>query len=309
MTTQSNEFQTLLKNKDHLNAIRYIRAHKLREPEKVLHHGFLLLGNDLSKHSKNTTICSEYERLGVLEDICLAALDSQNHAVAERALGCIKSYAGKESVRYRRLLGLCLESSDDLEGALAVYNFLLKDNPSNVYALKRKYCILKASVGGSGGSSDDDLQRELEAREALNEYLERCGADSGAWAEMASSCVDMGDYAGAAYCYEEIVLSHPMNSEAHCTLAELYLTSGGKDELKLARKHMAQCLELDPTNLRATYGLISAAETYIEKCRDKENIGEDEIAIAEELIKYGVNKLSNHYKGTAMAEVVDIVLK
>jgi len=296
-----DDLSSLIERSNHLGVLQLIRKQKLREPELVLKHGTLLLGKDVSFSKTAGTFRStidESQRLGALEQVCISALDVQNHSLAEEALAQIKHSVGKESVRYRRLLGLCLESSNDIDGAVAVYNFLLRENPSNVYALKRKYCILKSQIG-----------KEEETREALNNYLEKNGSDVSAWAEMSKFCAENGDYAGAAYCYEEVVLANPLDAEAHCTLGEWYATTGGRENLKLARKHMAQSLELDPKNLRAMYGLVSVSETYLEIVGRKKNHESDDLEVAKELVKYGVKNLSKSYEGSFMKSLVETATK
>jgi len=105
---------------------------------------------------------------------------------------------------------------------------MLSDNASNVYALKRKYVILRLQF------------KDLEARKCLNDYLEQNGSDATAWVEMAKSCMEQGDCKRAAYCYEEVILFSPMDANVHCSLRELYVTIGKeKDNYVLARKHFA----------------------------------------------------------------------
>ena len=53
-------------------------------------------------------------------------------------------------------------------------------------------------------------------------------AQSG-WMEVTKICADIGDYSGAAYSAEEIILSSPLNAEAHCALGEWNTTVGGSD--------------------------------------------------------------------------------
>lgn len=239
--------------------------------------------------------------------------------LANQMLGKISLTVEKSSTRFRRLLALCLEAEESWDDALAIYQDLSAKNPSNVYALKRIYCILKAQVG-----------KEVEARVALNDYLERNGSDASAWMELAAVCASLGDYEGAAQAMEEVVLVSPLDSEVHCTLAEYYVTSGN---YKAARKHFAQSLELNSKNLRAVYGLISAAEGYLESVEatagntggtdaegeytksHKKNgknkgrvVDEEDVELAKDLLKFGTDKLVKAYKGTAMSGLVTSVV-
>lgn len=311
MSGPETPLSTLIKNSDHHGILRHIRAHKLPNSSAlVVSHGEHLLKSK-SWHSSLT----EIERLASLEQIFVAALEEQNSELSKKALNEIHKEvvvtASKDingiSVRYRKLLALSLESDEDYDRATEIYSNFLAENPSNSFAQKRKYCILK-----SQGKSKD-------ARAALNTYLEDNGQDVGAWVEMANNCMEIGDFKGASYCYEEVVLTSPMDAKVHCILGELYSTMGGKENLKLARKHLAMSLELEPNNLRAVFALVCAAETYLQLVdeneatnsinkKKKSDFDEDDVEMAKDLYEYGVGKLSKIYKGTFMSSLLDLIL-
>lgn len=305
------DLPTLIARRDHLNVLRYIRAHKLREPSTVVTHGKLLLGiigdgGKVASAPSSPSGLGDAERLAALEQLCVASLDLGDVALAESCLdGMLRGgIVSKESGRYRKLLGMCLEASGDYDGAAAVYDALLKDNPSNGYAAKRKYCVLAARPG-----------MESDATEALNDYLSRHPGDVAAWNEMAENCLASSDFAGAAYCYEEVILGCPLDSSVHVKLGEAYCTAGGLDNARMARKHMAQAVQLDPNNLRAWYGLVAVAEGYLEEVerlpgKGRQREAEEEgVAVARELVKFGGEKLMNVYRGTEMMGIVERVLK
>jgi len=136
-------------------------------------------------------------------------------------------------------------------------------------------------------------------------------ADSAGWYEMAKFRMELADYKGAAYALEEVILACPLEASLHCELAEVYSTIGGLDNLMLARKHMAQSLELDPSNRRAQFGLVVVANSYLlesEKSAKKIH-DEHEIAVAKELIKYGADRLLVSYKGAPMFSTVRAVME
>lgn len=291
-------------------------------------HGKLLLGvtttasNNASDNNSNTDdnndgqsitmrrqhLLGDAERLAALEQLCIASLDIGNLPLAESCLdamqaGTSSSYVTKESARYRKLLGMCLEASGDYDGASDVYNGLLMDNPSNGYAAKRKYCILASQPG-----------KDMEAMKALNDYLSTHPGDVAAWNQMAEACLSVSDFQGAAYCYEEVILGCPLDSNIHCKLGEAYCTVGGLSNAKLARKHMAQAVQLDSNNLRAWYGLIAAAEGFLEEVdkisgKGKKEAEEEGVEVAKELIKFGGEKLMHVYKGSKMRSIVEGLLK
>jgi len=290
------DLDTLVAKRDHINVLRYIRCHQLREPALVLEHGKALLGSNLTKSLSDATV-----KLASLEQICLAALDIQDHTLADRCLDEISKSVSKEAGRFRRLLARCLESAGATEDALKIYEDLVEDNPANVYALKRKYCILRSQPG-----------KEPEAMEALNAALEQNPSDTSSWNEMARIRLEMGDYKGAAYSLEEVLLGSPLDASIHCRLAEVYATLGGLGNLKLARKHMAQSLELDDSNSnrRALFGLVAVASSYLEQVSKATKKGAEDAdpEVAKEIVKYGGEKLLKMYKGTKLFAAVQAVV-
>jgi tetratricopeptide (TPR) repeat protein len=293
MLATDADLATLVKNKDHLNVLCYIRVHQLREPDLVLAHGRALFGPNLDKRGGTST--DDLARMSALAQICLAALDVGQPDVANLCLTRLKeSHVPNESTRFRCLLARCLEAAGDYAGAELIYDELLKENPANLVSLKRKYCILRAQVG-----------KHVEAMEALNKYLEQNLSDTAAWYEMAQYRSSMGDYKGSAFALEEVLLATPLASRIHCELAECYATIGGIENLGLARKHMAQCLELDPTDRRGLFGLISVANDYlIEASTSKKEPDDHETSVAEELVRFGVKQLLEAYSGTDMFTAV-----
>lgn len=303
MIGPGENLDTLAKAGDHLGVLRYIRAHELRKPEMVLFHGQQLLGENLSNVS---SIKDDAVKTAALEQICLSAIDTDNHALAEICLDELKkqtsnntnsgsddSITDKSSsnVRYERLLGRCLEAANDYDGALSLYDKMLKENPSNLVALQRKYCILRSQM--ASGSTEANA-----VVEALNEYLGQQLNDVSGWYEMSQLRLSLGDYKGAAFALEQVVLGCPIDADIHRQLGEVYSTIGGSENISIARKHMAQALELDPTNVRAQMGLMYVANQYLEESAgaSKKNIDEHERSVAKELVRYGADEVLNSYK-------------
>ena len=296
------DLPTLISRKDHLNILRYIRAHKLREPNLVSIHGTVLLGfNSDGSRSKPSQSLDDATRLAALEQLCVASLDLGNISLAQSCLDAISAGAvSKDSSRYRKLWGMHLEASGKYEEAFQVYEAMLADNPSNGHAAKRKYCILASQHG-----------KEEAAMNALNEYLAIHPGDIAAWNQMSEACLSLSDFKGAAYCYEEVVLGCPLDSNLHMKLGEVYSTAG---HFKLARKHLSQAVLLDENNLRAWFGLVDASEGYLEemerkKLKHKKEVDEEGAEVAKELILFGGEKLIGHYKGTKMGKLVEHLLK
>ena len=301
------DLPTLVKRNDHLQVLRYIRVHELREPKLVIEHGKALLGDKLSK-----SLDDDAPRLAALEQICLAALDMSNHELAELCLSQLKESGGSskkaavinpESARFRRLLARCLEASGDYTGATKIYDALLRENPANLLALQRKYCIARAMNGNKSDKSS--------VITALNDYLGQNMSDTSGWYEMSQLRLSMADYKGAAYALEQVVLGCPLESNIHMKLGEVYATIGGLENLSCARKHMSQALELNPNNVRAQFGLVSIANQYLEESAagSKKDVDEHEILVAKELLKYGSSKVLESYKGGKLYSVVQKVMK
>jgi ER membrane protein complex subunit 2 len=304
MMGPDDDLPSLVKRKDHLGVLRYIRNHELRETALVVEHGQALLGGpDVSKK-----LDDESARISALEQLCVAALDVHDHDLAERCLSQIKAVPDgvvdvQSSVRYRRLLARCLEASKDYEGAGIIYDDLLRENPSNAIALQRKYCILKAQ-----NKLKTDPQSVIKA---LNDYVGQQLSDVSGWYEMAQLRMSLGDWKSAAYALEQVVLGSPLDADIHRQLAEVYATIGTVEYLTLSKKHMAQALELDPTNLRAQWGLISVSNQYLELVSDSSSkvVDDHEKAVAKELVKYGADAVLQSYKSnTKMMSVVQRVV-
>ena len=65
--------------------------------------------------------------------------------------------------------------------------------------------------------------------------MEKFQADASAWQELANLYISLSKYDSAAFCFEELILSDPMNHMKHCRLAEIYYTMG-REHYAAARK-------------------------------------------------------------------------
>jgi tetratricopeptide (TPR) repeat protein len=86
----------------------------------------------------------------------------------------VLSEAFPQSCRVSKLKALYFEAKRDWSRALAIYDRILEDDPTDQVAHKRKIAIQKAQ--------GDYVQ----AIELLNVYLKDFMADESAWAELAS---------------------------------------------------------------------------------------------------------------------------
>lgn len=310
MIGPGDDLTTLSNSKDHLGVLRYIRSHELREPSTVITHGLALFGDQLDA----TTVSDAASRAAALEQICLAAIDTYDHVLAERCLGQLKTSPAfvsdnknegnlaMKSDRYQRLLGRCLEAAGDFEAAITLYDTMLKKNPSNLVALQRKYCVLR-------------VQKESSTEvvlDALNQYLGQQLSDVSGWYEMSQLRLSLADFKGAAYALEQVVLGSPLDANIHRELAEVYSTIGGLENTTCARKHMAQALELEPTNLRAQFGLVCVSQQFLDEFNassaKKKKLDEHEQLVAKELVKYGATEVLKSYKGSKLFASVKRVI-
>jgi tetratricopeptide (TPR) repeat protein len=344
MIGPGEDLTTLSVKKDHLGVLRYIRAHELREPQMVIQHGKALLcvlnsNNNSSNNNNNSSdddggttkvvsFPSSFSMdaaslTAVLEQVCLAALDVRNMDLANvclrelsKVIGSVtannskttdnKQSSWSSSHRFQRLSARCLEAAGDYNGAMIVYEDMLKKNPANVVALQRKYCVLRAQ------QQDATANVTVEAVvQALNEYLGQQLSDVAGWYEMAQLRLSLADFKGAAYALEQVILGSPLEADMHRQLAEVYATLGGLDHTLLARKHMAQALELNPIDVRAQFGLVSVANQYLEESvkagKKKAGEGHEQI-VAKELVKFGATKILDSYTNTEMFACVKRVM-
>lgn len=278
------DLETLIRRKDHLNVLRYLRVHQLRHPKVVVTHARAFLGHDLRRGAA-------LETLAALEQLCIASLDLNDHDTAQLALDrLVDAGVSRDSARFRRLLALCLHAARDVEGAQRIYQDLLQENPSNLTALQGKYLLHKGQVG-----------HEQEAAQALNDVLQQDPSHLATWFELAQLKMRMGDYKAAAFSLEEILIHTPTDPFIHTLLAECYTTVTGEPHLlSLARKHFCQALELNPEYRRAQWGLLLAAN------RSAATLTKDEhdVQVAQALQHHSAEALQTTYRGSALTNAV-----
>jgi tetratricopeptide (TPR) repeat protein len=296
-----DDLPSLIAKQDHVNVLKYVRVHKLRQPELVVQHGTKVLGwNDDGTMTKKVGA----KDLTVVEQVCLSALDCQKFALADRCLQELEreldiapppsvavstntveasgsSGTSKESfssVRYQLLRGRYHEAKGEMNLAKATYDRILEQNPACNLAWKRQYCLHKSMP-----------DHELERIQCLNDYINlHSYNDSSAWYELFRQYQEIGHWENAIYCLHHVLCTATAMRSAdtinlsmlHCELAECYMSSCGNstsgparshmETIIMARKHMACALELNPSSLRAKFGLVSAANRYLVLAADAE---------------------------------------
>ncbi|XP_046994537.1 ER membrane protein complex subunit 2-like [Schistocerca americana] len=186
------------------------------------------------------------ERLLVLEQVCVAALDCNRLDVADRCVHTL-STEFPTSLRVRRLRVLQLEAMERYDEALELLDSIIKRDETNAAPRKRRVAIFKARG------------KIPEAIKELTDYLKKFMSDQEGWQELCELYLMEQDLARAAFCMEELLLHNPHSHLIHQRYAEIKYTQGGFENMELARAHYCEAIKLNPNNMRALYGLFLAA--------------------------------------------------
>ncbi|VDL76293.1 unnamed protein product [Nippostrongylus brasiliensis] len=209
----------------------------------------------------------------VYEQVCVAALDCARLDLASECISALKRRFPRSS-RVMRLQAMHHEASEQFDTALAFYERLIEDDPTNNSFRKRKVAVLLAQG------------LRLEAIRELNDYLKIFLNDSEAWLQLSELFLAESDFAKAAHCLEECVLAAvssfdsvllPLNTLYLRRLADIRYTHGGQENVELARAYYEQAVKLNPSDLRALYGIVIVCFFRFSICS---------------------NYLSNHVKGS-----------
>jgi len=176
------------------------------------------------------------------EQVCLAAYDCNRMDLAVTCLRALDKQFPTGN-RVLRLKAIRKEALNQFEDAEKIYTIMLKDDPSNLLVRKRLIAMKKAQ-----NKVDETIVD-------LNEYLKDFMGDQEAWMELSELYIRQQNFSKAAYCMEELILTHPHNHLYHQRYAEIHYTIGTPDSLEKSKKYFAQTLKLDPNNVRALYGL------------------------------------------------------
>ncbi|KAK2169285.1 hypothetical protein NP493_1197g00077 [Ridgeia piscesae] len=220
----------------------------------------------------------------IYEQVCIAACDCHQHHLAGECIDKLKTQF-PSSCRVHRLEGLLLESKDNYEGAMSIYHEMLKDDPTNSLVRKRVVSVLK------------EQNKIPEAIKELNDYLKQFMSDTDSWMELCDLYLMEQDYSKAAFCIEELILSNPRNHLFHQKYAEVKYTQGGQDNMECACKYFAQAIKLNPTNMRALFGLFLAASTIASSQKTNAKSKKDAIKYA----AWAAQQISLKYKELPMS--------
>uniref|UniRef100_A0A0N5AJI9 ER membrane protein complex subunit 2 n=1 Tax=Syphacia muris TaxID=451379 RepID=A0A0N5AJI9_9BILA len=225
------------------DTLRQWREECARRPEEVVEIWELVL--------KKCPNFLEDELWIVYEQVIIAALDSNRSDVA---LDCLSVLHKKFpfSNRVLKLEAMHLEFLEDFDGASEIYDQLSSKDPTNMFYRKRKLAILKAQG------------KRAELIKELTEYLKVFINDNEAWLELSNLYLQERDYAHAAYCMEELVLSNPHNSLYSRRLAEIKYAQGGQGNYEVAKTYFEHALKINTKCMRSLYGLMQVTNLLAE---------------------------------------------
>lgn len=254
--------------------LEFIRVKRLRESELVLKHGSMMIEKNAGK--LGSEVWTMYER------VFIAAIDCNDVNMQRKCLSALE-YKFPTSVRVGILKGKKLEAEKNYSSALKLYNEILKDEPANKQAMKRKVCVRKA---------EGDL---TQATKELSNYLKIFSSDENAWQELVDLYVETGKLDLAKFAAEELLLTTPENYLHHLQYAEIVYSLGGKSNHLLARQYYAQSLELKGEgNLRALYGLVMCLG----------GAGANPNKLSAQLFSWSVDRILSEYRNVASASAV-----
>lgn len=215
----------------------------------------------------------------IYEQVMIAALD---YGRDDLALFCLQELRRQfpGSHRVKRLTGMRFEAMERYDDAIQLYDRILQEDPTNTAARKRKIAIRKAQG------------KNVEAIRELNEYLEQFVGDQEAWHELAELYINEHDYAKAAFCLEELMMTNPHNHLYCQQYAEVKYTQGGLENLELSRKYFAQALKLNNRNMRALFGLYMSASHIASNPKASAKMKKDNIRYA----GWAANQINRAYQ-------------
>lgn len=256
--------------------LKLVREQRTRESESVAKWGSLLL-------RKYRRLLAEEELWLVQEQVAMAALDCHSLALAA---SCMKAISRQfpDSVRAKRLKGMYMEATGNLDLAEAIYDEILASDPSNEMILKRKAMFKKAKGEFSG------------AIQALKDYVDAYMLDRDAWEELGELYLRQQLLRQAAFCYEELIMLAPNNLTYNLRYADVLYTIGGASNWKMSLSYYSHALELSGGgSVRALFGVCTCLSQLDPKAgsSDGEHVSTLGSLSAEALLKQYSEKCPN----------------
>lgn len=234
--------------------LAHLRASRLPRGDLVLRHG----ASALSYLGPSTR-----EWWDAAAQICLWAGSAGDFP---RMSGLVDRIVGRfpHSARAFVLVGLRDEARGRWGEAMRRYMEVTAKVPLAAGVYKRQVAVLKSEG------------RQGEAVALLSYYVTMFGEDRDAWAELCAMALGLGRLGHAAFAANELVVLEGGDHAAHCLVAEVYMTAGGVEAVRLARGHYAGSLmRRKRGNVRGLFGLWLAC-ARLEGAGDEEEEGKNE---------------------------------
>lgn len=226
-----------------IKILALLRESRLPRPDLVLQFGDLVLSR-LSETSR--------EYWDVAAQICTVAGELGEYEIMDSLFARIMARFPR-SVRSFVLLGRAHEAKSRWGDAMESYIEVIKEEPMAPVVYKRQIAVFKSEM------------KLPQAVSLLNHYLSLYPGDTDGWAELCAMCLSLGRLSHAVFAASELVISDPRNHAYQTLAGDVYMTSGGKDNLILARQHYACSLKARTAgNLRALFGLWLACSNLLD---------------------------------------------
>ncbi|KAL0579429.1 Inositol phosphatase SIW14 [Marasmius crinis-equi] len=210
-----------------LKTLANYRAHNTRASQDVLVKSGAILKDRKAVKSMGDEVWA------FLEQVFLAAIDAGRLDVADESLHKLsEKFPG--STRVDILAGIRIEASESSEVALKFYDDILKEDPSNAAAWKRRISVLRRA-----GKVD-------KAVEELKEYLDTFYNDLEAWVELSDIYSSHYQYTSALSSLSHTLLLAPQNPFYTLQFAETAYTA---NDIPLAFKMFSVCIEIAERDL------------------------------------------------------------
>jgi len=223
-----------------IRELRHLRSSGIDDPRRVVELAarVLVKGGDGSAGDEYWTI---------IDQVAVAALETDNDVLAEECIGQL-SAKFPTSPRTVALVGMQLEVQEKLAEATEYYEYILKNDPTNIMAWKRQVALSRS------------MKKTTEAINSLTLLLDTFPNDTEAWAELAELYLSQDMLLQTAYCLEELILLQPFLHYVHAQYAEILWLL---EKEASALKHWSRSVELCSDFMRGWFGVKTATKKIL----------------------------------------------
>lgn len=216
-----------------------------------------------------------------LEQCCMAAIDYNDMGTAKKLFTIVDEDFPKEKSNRCFMLQLMQFEHSQASVVQEEREALKKEKPTDQNLIKREVGLLI------------EQNKTDEAVSALVKHLETFCMDEDAWMCLSDLYIELGNYARAAFCLEEIVMMRAHTAHYHIRLAEIYYTWASIDNgngqstkdtildlFNTAKAHYSYAVRLtlkqEIPNLRAIFGWLQTAQNIQNLCAEGKKHEQDE---------------------------------